>query len=334
MSGRTRTRDIMGLDMTPGNEDTFHGLARVLQAAGRSPKTISAYHQACLSLERHQLGAGRGPDLLQVTRKDAGDWLIGLQDYGGWTQAAAGAPVTRLGRPLARDSVVSYFGSARRFYNWAAAEELIGRSPMAAMTCPPPSGRPLQIPETGLIAAMLDSCKPKGGRPGFYDRRDEFMIRLFAETGGPRCSEVALLPLERLDMRGDLVTILGKGGKWRKIAMCARTAQAGARYLRLRAAHPDAETLPYVFLGRRGQLSADGVYKVIRRRAELAGGRVHPHQLRHLAAHLAKASGMADADIRELFGWESNRMVDRYGAALAGERAIAASRRAGLGNLL
>lgn len=333
MSGRTRTRNIMGRDMLPVNEGTFHGLVRVLTEAGRSPKTVAAYHQACLSLERHQRATGASGDLLEVSRAHAGDWMIGLQSYGGWAEQDGGG-WDKLGRPLAKDSVVSYFGSARRFFNWAAAEELIERSPMAGMTCPPPSGRPIDIPETGLLQDMLATCRPKGRKPSWYDRRDEFILRLFAETGGPRCSEVALLPVEHLDMRADIVTIEGKGGKWRRIPMSARTAQAGARYLRARAAHPDAEILPYVFLGLKGQLSADGVYKIVRRRAGLAGGRVHPHQLRHYAADAAKAEGMQDGDLMELFGWSTDRMLHRYGAKHAADRAIAASRRAGLGNRL
>ena len=331
MSGRTRQRNITGAAMTDGNEVTFRGLARVLEAAGRSPKTAASYHQACLSLERF-LAATGDPDLLRAGRDRVADWLAGLQSYGGFTPAPDGN-LARLGRPLARDSVVSYFGSARRFYNWAAEEELIGVSPMARMSCPPPGGKPLAIPDAGLIAAMLDSCRPKGRKPSFYDRRDEFMLRLFCETGGPRCSEVALLPADRLDLRGDLVTIEGKGGKWRRIPLCAKTAQAGARYMRLRDAHPDA-ALPYAFLGLKGQLSADGVYKAVRRRAALAGGDVHPHQLRHLAADMAKAEEMGDGDLMELFGWSTPRMLHRYGKHRAGERAIAASRRHAIGNRL
>lgn len=326
----------MGRDMLPVNEGTFHGLARVLKQAGRSPKTTAAYHQACLSLERHQRATGASGDLLEVTRDQAADWLIGLQDYGGWTarpddRLPDGYGLATLGWPLAKDSVVSYFGSARRFYNWAAAEELIGRSPMAGMTCPPPSGRPLAIPDLETVAAMLDSCRPKGRKPGWYDRRDEAMIRLFCETGGPRCSEVALLPVGHLDMRHDVVTIEGKGGKWRRLAMCGRTAQAMARYLRARQAHPDAGRLPYVFLGLKGQLSADGVYKIIRRRS---GGAVHPHQLRHLAADMAKAEEMTDGDLMQLFGWSTPAMLHRYGARHAEDRAITASRRHAIGDRL
>lgn len=329
---RTRRRAIMGCEMTPANEATFRGLTRQLEAAGRSPKTVSAYHQACLSLERHQAATAAGCDLLAVTRDDAADWLTGLQSYGGFTPDADGNLV-KLGRPLAQDSVVSYFGSARRFYNWAAEEELIEASPMARLTCPPPSGKPLDIPELDLVAGMLASCKPKGRKPSFYDRRDEFLIRLFCETGGPRCAEVASLPVDHLDMRNDLVTIKGKGGKWRRIPMCARTAQAGARYLRARDAHPDA-ALPFVFLGLRGQIGPDGVYKIVRRRAELAGGTVHPHQLRHFAADAAKREEMTDGDLMELFGWSTSRMLHRYGRQLAGDRAIAASRRHAIGNRL
>lgn len=330
---RTRERDIMGLDMTAANEAAFHGLARQLKQAGRSAKTTASYHQACLSLQRHLEHTGADTRLLNVTRDQASGWLIALQEAGGFSLDAAGA-VVQAGAPMAKDSVVSYFGSARRFYNYAVAEELIEASPMAGMECPRPSGRPLDIPSLDLVGAMLDTCKPaRGTKASFEDRRDEFVIRLFCETGGPRCSEVANLPAERCDFRNDLVLIEGKGGKWRRIAMCARTAQAGQRYARLREKHPDAG-LPFMFLGRRGQLSSDGVYKIVARRSEMAGGHVHPHQLRHLAADLAKADEMTDGDLMQLFGWSTTKMLARYGAQHAADRALAASRRHAIGDRL
>ncbi len=300
--------------MSEKNERAFRELERDLQAAGRSPKTVSAYHQALLSLERHLAAAGPpAPVLLAVTKADITGWLRALQ------------------QTHAKDSVVSYFTSARRFYNWAAAEELIAASPMARVIPPAPSGKPVPIPGLGDIRAILKACEGKDAAA----LRDTAIIRLFCETGAPRLSEVALLPVGRLDMKADYVTVLGKGGKWRGFPLSPKAARALSRYLRARDRHRDAEATDRVFLGTKGPLSPDGVHKMVKRRCAQAGiAPVHPHQFRHYATHVAKAAGMAEGDIMVLNGWSTTRMLARYGAAAAEQRAAEASRRLAAGNQL
>lgn len=299
--------------MSDRNERVFRELERELAAAGRSAKTISAYHQALLSLERH-LTAGGGPGhLVAVTKADVVSWLNALR------------------ATHAKDSIVSYFTSARRFYNWAAAEEIIAASPMAKVIPPEPSGKPVPIPPADLIRQLLKTCEGKG----IWELRDAAIIRLFCETGAPRLSEVALLPLEQLDMRADYVTVLGKGGKWRGFPMSAKTARAVSRYLRARDAHKRAAETDRVFLAPKGALTPSGVEKMVKRRCRQAGvPPVHPHQFRHFATHVAKEAGMADGDIMTLNGWSTTRMLARYGAAAAEQRASASSRRLALGNQL
>lgn len=299
--------------MTPGNERVFRELARELEGAGRSPKTISAYHQALLSLERHLTACGRPDSLVKVTKADVTGWLRALQ------------------QTHAKDSVVSYFTSARRFYNWAAAEEITGTSPMARVIPPAPSGKPVPIPAEGDLRALLRACEGKG----FCELRDTAIIRLFCETGAPRLSEVALLPLDQLDLDHDYVTVLGKGGKWRGFPLSARTARALSKYLRARDRHRDAEISGRVFLGLKGPVTPDGVHKIVKRRCAQAGlPPIHPHQFRHYATHVAKEAGMAEGDIMVLNGWSTTRMLARYGAYAAGQRAAASSRRLALGNQL
>lgn len=298
--------------MSEANERVFREMVRDLEAAGRSARTIEAYHFALLSLQRHLAYGEGGTDLLAVRKHDVTGWLRALQE----THAA--------------DSVVSYYTSARRFYNWAVAEEVLPASPFARVTPPSPSGKPVAVPDPEDLRRLLKACEGKG----IWELRDTAIIRLFCETGGPRLSEVALLELGQVDLAHDYVTVNGKTG-WRGFPLSARTARALSRYLRARDRHPLAAETGRLWLAPKGPLTPNGIGQMVRRRAREAGiPHLHPHQLRHYAAHTAKAAGMSDQDVMVLHGWSTTRMLARYGAALSGQRAADASRRLALGNQL
>jgi integrase len=74
---------------------------------------------------------------------------------------------------------------------------------------------------------------------------------------------------------------------------------------------------------------------MLERRGLQAGiGRIHPHQLRHTAAHAWKAAGGSEDDMMRLFGWKSRQMISRYAASTADAWARDAHRRLGLGDRL
>lgn len=306
---------IMGEPLSAANETVFRDLARELRAATRSEKTISAYHQACLSLERYLVREGLPTDLLSVTRRQAQGWLIALQET------------------HAKDSIVSYFGSARRFFNWAAAEELITKSPMAGMATPAGSGKPVPIPDTDDIRKILAACAADKSWRG---RRDEAIIRMFCQAGAPRCSEVAGALIEQTDMEADMITVTGKGGKIRAFPLEPKTARSTSRWLRIRPrVRQDAASIPQLFIGSKGALTTNGVYQMTQRRCDEAGvERLHPHQYRHWSTDQMLEAGMQEGQVMILNGWSSRKMLDRYGKERAARRAAGAARAAGIGGVL
>jgi len=111
------------------------------------------------------------------------------------------------------------------------------------------------------------------------------------------------------------------------VVYASKTAQALDRYMRFRKAHVHA-SMPALWLGPQGQLMPNGIAQMLRRRCAQAGiEKLHPHQFRHTAAHVAAKEGLGDSDMMRTFGWKSRQMLNRYGASAADERARAAYRR-------
>lgn len=329
MSGQRRH---IHREMTPANEVAFRGLVRELQSQGRSERTISSYHDGCLSLEDYLRSAGRPADLLAAGEGDVMDWMIALRTGGGWSAGPGGALVQR-GAPASKDTILAYFGDVRRLYKWAVKNELIDESPVAAIATPRGTSAPVPVPDVDLVRAMIATTRPGTRKRGFINLRDEAIIRLALETGGMRRGELATALLARTDLLHDQLEVHGKGDRRRLIVMSKTTAMAVTRYLAARAAHPHAAR-PELLIGRHGSLTGEGLYKIIRGRARAAGGDLHPHQLRHLSADMAKADQMSDGDMMIMFGWTSPRMLLRYGAARAQARALDASRRHAIGDRL
>jgi integrase/recombinase XerC len=115
-----------------------------------------------------------------------------------------------------------------------------------------------------------------------------------------------------LDFDYQISSVLGKGRRTRDLPSGRKTALALDRYLRARIQHRHS-SLPSLWLGQRGQLTAWGVQQVIRRRGNQAGlPGLHPHQLRHTFCHQWRAEGGSETDLMRLAGWRSPAMLRRY----------------------
>jgi integrase len=220
------------------------------------------------------------------------------------------------------------FRSLQQFYRWASSdnEGLIPVSPMKGLEQPSVVETPPDVLGADQVMALLKTCEGRG----FTDRRDAAIIRLMLIAGGPRLGEVAALQVDDVDLENNVVHVIGKGRRPRTMPFSDKTAMVLGRYLRARRDH-DEHRSAWLWLGTKGHLTESGITQALRRRAARAGIKhLHPHMLRHTAAHLWKAAGGSDGDAMRLFGWRSMEMVNRYGAKLADERAREAARKLGI----
>jgi integrase/recombinase XerD len=218
----------------------------------------------------------------------------------------------------------------RRFAAWLAAEGEIDADQLTRLRPPKLDAKAVHPLTDDQLLALLAACKG----PDLRDKRDEAVIRLMTETGA-RAGEILALAVADVDLAaGTAVIHRGKGGKARRVPFGPRTGAAIDRYLRARRRHRLAAT-PVLWLGQGGkEFGYHALRDTLRYRAGRAGLEgIHPHLLRHTAAHRWLAAGGSEGGLMAVAGWTRPDMLLRYTRARAEQRAADEARRLNLGDL-
>ncbi|MEV0294207.1 tyrosine-type recombinase/integrase [Nocardia sp. NPDC050710] len=310
----------MGMDLDDVRE-LAEDFATELRRKNRSKLTIDGY------LTR----IGYFADFLQANDLPTTAPDITRAHLGGYIEDLLTRPNRRTGEPLSPEYARGQYRSLQQFFKYLAVEEIIDTNPFDKMSPPAVPDKQVPVPGLDAVKALLAECDGTD----FADRRDNAIIRLFADTG-MRCGELAPLEVDSLDFNENTVLVIGKGNRPRTCPFGDKTRTALRRYLRVRAKHSGAKNdNPALWLGYRGSMTDSGIRQMLERRCDAAGiERLHPHQLRHFFAHTWLDSGGQEQDLMMLAGWRSRQMLARYGAAVADSRAKSAHRRARLGDKL
>jgi integrase/recombinase XerD len=278
-------------------------LAHLEFERGLARNTLDAYRTDLL-----QYGAflaRRHRSATEAERADVADFLADLATGDG-QPACAPATINRKTACL------------RSFYRHLRREELIESDPTAALSPPTKSRKLPRVLTYGEVKRLLESVDDTDP----IGLRDRALLEVMYGCG-LRASEAVGLDVNEVDLRRGFVRPHGKGNKERIVPLGRAAAAAVTRYLR--TGRPEligSRVQSRLFVNfRGGPLTRQGLYKIIRRRAEEVGleGKMSPHTLRHSFATHLLSGGCDLRSVQEMLGHADVATTQLY-THLSGER--------------
>ena len=170
----------------------------------------------------------------------------------------------------------------------------------------------------GEVERLLS--QPRGGDPQAL--RDRALLELMYASG-LRASEAIGLDVTDIDLDERMLRARGKGSKERIVPVGQAALKAVRAYLeRGRAGLVKNRSETHLFVNfRGGQLTRQGLYKIVRRHALTAGlaDRMSPHTLRHSFATHLLSGGCDLRSVQEMLGHADVSTTQLY-THLSGER--------------
>lgn len=152
----------------------------------------------------------------------------------------------------------------------------------------------IKYQKTAEVAALSNSELYRLKRMFYLEgnRRNIAIFELLVNTG-LRESEVCNLKLDDVIMserKGVVIVRSGKGEKYREVPLNANVRRAIQAYLEVRPNRGN-----YLFVSNKSnRLSESQLYRIIRKYADMAGIKAHPHMLRHTFATKLLREGKID----------------------------------------
>jgi len=255
---------------------------------GRADRTIEDYHR-CIQdhflpwLHDHEIH-----DLMEITRQHLWQYAAELWETG-WMQNTVGI----------------YLSNVRTWLNWLHRQGFIETQLGAAITVPKRKSREEQPPAQEDISRLLKACR------GPLGNRDRALIQMLASTGARR-GEIPHLTRDDLHLEEKWLRIYQSKTDRYRFGFLTDQAQDALRiYLDSRS-----DDDPALFRSRfGGPLGYDGIYQMLRRRAEDAGldpKLMHTHNFRRWIATVWIENGGDTHRLMNTMDWTSQEMLDYY----------------------
>ena len=206
-----------------------------------------------------------------------------------------------IGPPASPATIHRKSACLRSFYRHLRRDGLLERDPTATLSTPRRSRKLPQVLTRGEVEKLLS--QPSGTEPAAL--RDRALLELMYACG-LRASEAIGLELMDVDIQEGVLRARGKGSKERVVPIGQAALKALRIYLeRGRPGLVKGAPEAHLFVNfRGGQLTRQGLYKIVRRHALTAGlaDRMSPHTLRHTFATHLLSGGCDLRSVQEMLG--------------------------------
>ena len=230
------------------------------------------------------------------------------------------------GKPISPVTVHGYCRVLKAFLFWLSHEEdyedLVSDKVASRIEMPHCEQTLIEVFTPEQIKALLLACEKEYNQE--LTVRDRAIVSVLIDTG-VRASELVGLTLENvfLDPHDSYLKVLGKGNKWREVALGRQSVAALRRYI-TRYRH-GGKNEKHVFLNRHGaRLTVRGLEEIIKRLGEwgrVKGVRCSPHTCRHTyAVSYLQASGDVYR-LSRLLGHTSVKVTEVYLRAVSNRSA-------------
>ncbi|RME60259.1 hypothetical protein D6779_02525 [Candidatus Parcubacteria bacterium] len=199
------------------------------------------------------------------------------------------------------------FNAIKSFLRWAFGDDHPALKLRLRRPGPSPQ-RYLTEEQVVTVLRQFDTSSIKG-------IRDLALFLLFLDTG-LRASEMCRLSLRYLNLKGRMLDVIVKGGKWGRAVFGPDTAGALSTWLSVRP-QIVSKGVNTVFVSVSGKtkgqpLTRNGLQIIVRRWGEKAGIRLSPHDLRRTFATLATRAGAPERVLMEAGRWSTTDMIRVY----------------------
>jgi integrase/recombinase XerD len=281
---------------------------RYLEAANRSPKTISWYFEILRRFFDFLDLNNLTKSIPDIGREELRTYILHLQSTRKWSNS----PYIKENKgSLSPYSVQGHVRAIKAYWGWLFKEEYILENPLIKLPLPkvPQSlVKTLTIAQFKRLLAEVERHTPLGAK--------YYCVLLFLLDTGVRISELVNIKMDDIDLINCLVTVVGKGRKERRVPFHRVTRRELQRYINVFRPKLCAYGSCYLFPRSDGtHISVNSVQQFIRRtalRAGLRGIKCSPHIFRHSFSTTFIAKGGTDFALKEILGHTSLQPTLKY----------------------
>jgi site-specific recombinase XerD len=273
------------------------------------PKTLEWHQRALCQFQHYLLVERHLLEVSQITETDIRDWVASLCQT-----------PTPMGRPRSTSTIETSARSVRAFCTWLVHQGVLPCSPVSEGSFPrahvpfPHVVSPETFEQFVRASVSLETKAPTA-------KRDQALLWMLFDTG-ITLSEVCALRLCDVDRRTGILSVRGKGGKVRQMALGSTCLSHLLSYLD--QAHPAKKDHvarrkngddPLFFSGQGHALTKNGVASFLNRLRKRAGScdiAITPQRLRHSFALRYLQAGGSPQGLKELLGYEGMAPVRQY----------------------